>query len=42
MTTMDHEQQQRRSNRRMGWALTLLALAVFATTIIRQWLSGGQ
>lgn len=36
------EQQQRRSNRRFGLALAMLALAVFATTVIRQWLSGGH
>jgi hypothetical protein len=42
MAAMQHEQQQRRSNRRVGLALTLMALAVFATTIVRQWLSGGN
>jgi hypothetical protein len=36
------EEQQRRGNRRVGLALALLALAVFATTVIRQWLSGGH
>lgn len=42
MANMHQEQQQRRSNRRVGLVLTLLALVVFATTIIRQWLSGGH
>jgi hypothetical protein len=42
MSSMPHEQQQRRSNRRVGLVLTLLALAVFATTIYRQWMSGGH
>lgn len=38
----DAQEQQRRSNRRIALALCLLALAVFATTVIRQWLSGGH
>jgi hypothetical protein len=43
MTAMKQDQeQQRRDNRRIGLALTLMALAVFATTVIRQWMSGGH
>jgi hypothetical protein len=44
MTVMkeSQEQLQRRSNRRVGLALALLALAVFATTVIRQWMSDGH
>lgn len=38
----DQEQQQRRGNLRVGLTLALLALAVFATTVIRQWMSGGH
>lgn len=40
MTTDTEQQQQQRSNRRVGLVLTLLAVAVFVTTIIRQWVSG--
>lgn len=42
MTVMKPDlEQQRRGNRRVGLALTALALAVFVTTIVRQWMSGG-